>query len=80
VILRTTSCNYEAAFPKTHNGPGTPLFFCLFLSIVCLAAIFLLEQLLRVAANHENQIAIRLYAQSAHVLRDLDHDERTTAS
>jgi hypothetical protein len=39
-----------------------------------------LEQLLRFAANHENQIAIRLYAQSAHVLRDLDHDECAAAS
>jgi hypothetical protein len=65
---------------KRSNGPGTPLFFCLFLSIVCVACIFLLEQLLRIAANHENQIAIRLYAQSAHILRDLDHDERTAAS
>ena len=62
------------------NGSATPLFFCLFLSIVSVARIFLLEQLLRVAANHENQIAIRLYAQFAHVLRDLDHDERAAAS
>ena len=65
---------------KRSDGPGTPLFSDLFVSIVCVGCIFLLEQLLRVAANHENQIAIRLYAQSAHVLRDLDHDERTTAS
>jgi hypothetical protein len=65
---------------KRSNGPGTPLFLGLFLSMVCVAFIFLLEQLLRVTANHENQIAIHLYALSAHVLRDLDHDECTTAS
>ena len=55
-------------------------FSVFFRRIVCVAWIFLLEQLLRVVADHENQIAIRLYAQSAHVLRDLDHDERTAAS
>jgi hypothetical protein len=65
---------------KRSNGPGTPLFLGLFLSIVCIACIFLLEQLLRVAANHENQNTIRHYAQSAHILHDLDQDERTAAS
>lgn len=62
---------------RLSNSPGNS---SLFLSIVCVAGIFLLEQLLRVAANHENQIAISLYAQSADVLCDLDHDERTAAS
>ena len=55
-------------------------FLAFFRSIVCVTCILLLEQLLRFAANHENQIAIHLYAQSAHVLRDVDHDERTAAS
>ena len=39
-----------------------------------------LEQLLRICGNHENQITIRLYAQSADVLGDFDHDERAAAS